>query len=212
MNSGKNKLHIFSFITLTSGCILIICCYIVAIKYEMPFEKLTADPAYLCGVHPFTGIMSNLSIVLWTIAMCVALFSGAILIATRNIEKGRFLLLFGMMTAVLMLDDLFMIHDFLLYDFQIWFYLIYAVFISIIMIKYYRLIWKNNFHFLLAAIIFLGLSVLLDITLENAGIQYLFEDGLKFLGIMCWMLFLIYNSFEMLTESTTSPDLLPKSD
>ncbi len=212
MHWAKNKLYIFSLIALALGCLLIICCYFVAIKYEIPFIELTADPATIHSAHPFTGIISNLGIVLWTIAMSVSLLSGAILTTAGNTKKGKFLILIGMMTAILMLDDLFMMHDYLFVDFEIVFYLIYAVFVAVLFIKYYRLILKNNYSFLVAAVIFLGLSVVLDITMENSGIQYLFEDGLKFLGILSWTLFLINTSYTMLRESTSSPDLRPKTD
>ena len=111
-----------------------------------------------------------------------------------------------------MLDDLFMIHDFLLYDLQIWFYLIYGAVISILIITHYRLILKNYFHFFISAIIFLGLSVVLDIVLVNEDIQYIIEDGLKFLGIICWMLFLLNTSFKMLIKSMSIPELIPETD
>ncbi|MDZ7808031.1 MAG: hypothetical protein U5K71_13075 [Gracilimonas sp.] len=79
----------------------------------MIFAKSTADPITTFDSHPFVGVVSNLGALLWCTAATVCIFSYLILRNQLSGKKSSFLLWSGLLTAMLLFDDLFMFHDYL---------------------------------------------------------------------------------------------------
>jgi hypothetical protein len=77
-------------------------------------SRFTLDPAALTGAHPFLGVASNAGILLWAAAAAISLFTAALLAdSARNGEARKFLRGAGLLTCWLMLDDLFLFHEWL---------------------------------------------------------------------------------------------------
>jgi len=156
------------------------------------------------NAHPFIGIVSNIGILLWCATCAILVFSYIVLKKIAKKKTLLFLLFSGMLTGVLLIDDLFMLHDYIFYSLgmnQLTMYTMY-VFIFTIYFFHYRMyiLQIQNRTFLILALVFLSGSVGLDIFVENVGIQYFFEDGLKLLGITNWFLF--FASYSLLQISS----------
>lgn len=106
-------------------------------------------------------------------------------------------MLSGCLTTTLLLDDLFLLHEFVLPTYlkipEKVVYLIYVILVFVYLIKFRRIIQNTEFIVLLLAFAFFGFSVSIDSSLisipkswiENKDIYFL-EDSSKFLGIISW--------------------------
>ena len=152
-----------------------------------------SDLMQTCDEPIGVGMISNLGILLWAAAAAIGLFasmSGLILQ-----KKWRQLLrLGGIFSAILCLDDFFLLHDRHISPDVL--YLCYAVFTVIVLVYFRQLILQVDGVAFLAAAIFLGSAVLIDQfqpLQEQSPNLYatvqLFEEGFKFIGIACWLTF-----------------------
>ena len=180
-----------------------------------PTEMLR-DPIMVAGGEQsefYLGLFSNLGVVLWTAAAAICLFAASELSGVPNKEGRRFLLYAGLFTLLLMLDDLFMLHENYADDVV---YILYGMGLLYYVIRFFRLILRLDVVLFALTIPLFGNAVLLDLApwrlLPGQGIEvpqaiassplerdelrhfgrelrYLLEDGCKFVGICCWTAF-----------------------
>jgi len=183
------------------------------IRFNIPVWYLTKDPnALIEGGDFYFGALSNLGIILWTIAATLCFFSTIYLKRySPNSSFRLFLLHGGILTTLLLLDDLYMWHEVM---FPVYFgintylvygsYLIYALYF---VIRFRTTILKTEYLVLLASIFLIALSVLVDIvhdsqildaTLLNltglrpdllGELAVLLEETSKGLGILTWLIY-----------------------
>ena len=170
---------------------------ILCTQMDLPISFFTCDPASVAEIHPLTGMVSNIGILLWTSSAVVCLFCWALL--RKNPDKKKFstfLLFSGIMTTVLLLDDLFLLHE------QIFpcdlgipqkFVLLGYMGVTLVgLVVFRKSILETEYLLFLLALGFFGLSVFVDVFDHEidaliGGWRYLFEDGSKFLGIVTWL-------------------------
>ena len=180
-----------------------------------PTEMLR-DPIMVAGGEQsefYLGLFSNLGVVLWTAAAAICLFAASELSGAPNRQARQFLLYAGLFTLLLMLDDLFMLHENFGDDII---YVFYGMGLLYYMIRYFRLILRLDAVLFALTIPLFGNAVLLDVApwrlLPGQGIEvpeaiasspierdelrhlgrelrYLLEDGFKSIGICCWAAF-----------------------
>ena len=178
--------------------------------------EMMRDPIMVAGGAQsefYLGLFSNLGVVLWTAAAAVCLFAASELTDETNSEARQFLLYAGVFTLVLMLDDLFMLHENIA-DRMI--YAVYALGFLYYVVRFFRLILRLDIVLFALAIPLFGNAAMLDLApwrlLSGDGIElpqgvatspsekdelrhlarelrYLLEDGFKFIGICCWAAF-----------------------
>ncbi len=175
----------------------------------VPVGFLTRDRAGLLGVHPVTGLLSNLGILVWSSCAFVALFS-AIVLRKRDLEVvSRFLLSAGVLTLVLLFDDFFLFHEYLARNYlgirEEVVYAFYALATSSHLILFRRLISRTEYHLLGAAFAFFAISIAVDMDPPASDSWlYLVEDGSKFLGICSWCAYYVRTSFRFVVSSEES--------
>lgn len=164
-------------------------------------SKLTVDPARVTQAHPLAGFVSNLGALLWAATATVALYTGAILRA-RGVEGAEQAYWFsgGALTVVLLVDDLFMVHE----DLGIrWFGIdqritigVYGLLALAWVVRFRQRILASDYVLFAATGCLFGLSVGMD-QIDEGIIRghLLFEDGFKFLGICSWLGFFLCTSF-----------------
>jgi cytochrome b subunit of formate dehydrogenase len=179
-------------LTVVLCCIVLLCLLAFSIVKGIDISMLTRDPMAVAKGKSYWGALSNFGNLLWISGAAVAVFSGLVCKASK--DTRAFLLAIGLLTAVLVLDDMFMLHE------GAWprltgldeksLFVLYGASLLVILITGRR-IWKPYAVTLFTAIGFFALSLILD-RLEEANISYfhLFEDGSKFIGQACWSLFL----------------------
>ena len=169
----------------------------VANLFEVNFSDLVKDPATVTDTHPFVGMISNLGIILFAIAAAYSFFSYYLLRHSHLHKKSKqFLLVLGLFTTILTLDDLFLIHEysFILGVSEKYIYLLYALLSIAFFLSFNKEILNIHKNYFFLAIVFFAISVLSDQFLysdPSSSLKSVIEDGAKFLGIVNWMTFII---------------------
>ena len=189
--------------------ILIIIVAVFAIS-GVSMMHLSCDVLQHLGQPVYLGLLSNVGILAWCVAGCICLFS-ACLIKTnaKNDATGGFLVWLGILSLLLMADDLLMIHEVLLPKYlhlsDISLYGIYFVYVSIFFLKYWKFILqRTDYGFMALAFFLLGSSVAIDIDVFPGGIDV--EDSFKLLGIITYAQYCIMSSADLIRKAIrTSP-------
>lgn len=177
---------------------------IAVLQSETPFAYLTKDPltvaemtgAECCRVY--YGAISNLGILLWCAASTACLFAALVLWLGRDPLNRRnslasALLVAGLFSGWMTLDDLFLIHENVLPAIgvgQMLVYAMYALATAAYLVFAKDFILDGRLLMFALSISFLALSVGVDvIATSESFVHVLIEDGAKFLGIAAWASF-----------------------
>ena len=167
----------------------------VAVLWEIGFDliEILRDPAQQTGESSFLGFVSSIGIWMWVSSAAICFFAAN----TRELAAGErhkeLLILVGMLSMTLAIDDFFLIHD--RFIDQDWCYFGYAVLATAIMVRHYKKILEiDGFTFLLAGSL-LALSILTDMYQSDIPLDYeitqVAEEGFKFVGGAAWLYFCI---------------------
>ncbi|UHQ54915.1 MULTISPECIES: hypothetical protein [Microbulbifer] len=174
---------------------------------EVPLQNLTRDPLAVVRAPFYTGILSNLGILLWCATAAICLFSAVLLGPLGGAgEKRLFLLWSGAFTTVLLLDDLFLLHE-VVFPYYLnlrerYVILLYGFCMVVFLLRFWRLILQTDFLIFLCACGFFTLSLGVDKLPEDIlPLHHIFEDGSKFIGIVSWLFYLGRMSFLFLLEA-----------
>lgn len=181
----------------STGLLLI---YWGAAQSGIPFADLSRDPLAVCGGRPFDGALSNLGVLLWCAAATLCLMAAAVMHRAGR-EQG-FYLCSGLLTVMLLVDDLFQLHEVVLPGSfsvrQRYVLLTYLLLAAAYLARYRRRILANDWGFMAAALAFFSISLIAD-TLQaptvgltggdGTSLGSLIEDGSKLLGIISWLAF-----------------------
>ena len=182
-----NKLF---YVSILPSIILYLAILYISNFYNIKLSLVVRDLAQTCGYPIGVGMISNLGILLWGAAASICFF--ATFLEGINRESSKLLLLGGIFSSLLCIDDLFLLHDrYIGQDFLNLTYLAISIFLLVRFRKILKIIGLFN---LLISILFLGLSVFFDgviqqIFNQNYEFTQLFEEGFKFIGIACWLNF-----------------------
>lgn len=183
---------------------------LVNLQTGIPIAFLTRDAAAAVQAPFYAGIVSNLGALVWSAAAAVCLFS-AFLVWTwspkhtdRSHTDGALFLLFsGLITTVLMLDDVCFLHEEVIphvFDIsQKRVFAGYGLMMCLYLVRFRTLILKTEFLLLLSACGFFAISIVVDVLpaedfyIESIApgfrARHLFEDGAKLLGIVSWAVY-----------------------
>ena len=151
----------------------------------------TADPFVLGNLPFYAGILSNVGILLWCAAAAICFFSVAVLKGANQARDWRlFLLMSGILTSLLLFDDLFQMHK-IFYPWlfnlaEVLIYGVYGIFALWYLIHFRKQILKTEFLLLAFAFTFFALAVIFDTLNILPRGRTAFSDGLKLLGIVSW--------------------------
>ncbi len=162
----------------------------------LPVATFTRDPADITHSSPFLGVLSNLDILLWCATAAVCLFAFLVIRRDRGRRKtALFLLLAGLLTILLLLDDLFLLHERIFPRYLHWRqrYPFYAYFslTAAYLAAFRKIILKSDFRMLAASCVFFALSIAVDAFAgplsQSFPSYHLFEDGFKLFGLASWL-------------------------
>lgn len=196
---------------------LLIVVVALRIGYAVPMANLTRDPAQVLGVSPFAGAVSNIGILLWCASTAICLF--AALLARRHGARRTpiFLLAAGTMTLVLLLDDLFLLHDIVLPKglgiSEEAVYAGYAAMIGAFITLFHRDIRASDYPLLGLALAFFAASLGFDMLQQwvTPPGAFLLEDGSKLMGIVSWAGYLIRTASARLKQAMPVETRVPES-
>lgn len=182
---------------------------LVALRLNLPVSMLTCDLAVLAHVNPLCGVLSSLGVLLWCATASVSLFVATLAAKRGDKLQAAFLLWFAVLSLVLMLDDLFMFHEYLAAEYlglrQRYVILAYMALTSGLLVSFRKVILTGDYALLAAAIGLFSFSVAIEkvLSYHKGSWLYLAEDGAKFLGLVSWAGYFIRHSWFLLARSAT---------
>jgi hypothetical protein len=162
------------------------------------------------------GILSNLGVLLWCASAAICLFA-ALALRDPGSTAARFLLCSAALSAYLLIDDFFMVHEELaprylgLHEKAVMAALGAAT--CAYLLAFWRLIAQTQFLVLALAVGLLGASAAID-TLRDTlpwrwatigGWEYFFEDGAKWLGIALWCSYHVRTAHQVMAGAIRLP-------
>lgn len=188
-------MNLFAAAAFGLSILLLIVMTALSVSLDIPFQRFVRDPADLAQIHPLSGVLSNIGVLVWCSTAAVCMFAFALL-RTRSGRSplGMFLLCSGFLTLMLLADDLFQVHETL---FPIYLKIpesvtfgLYGLVTLFIVIRFFTPIMSTNYRLLLLAFALFGVSILVDMLFpEPSLLRYLVEDGAKFMGIVSWLVY-----------------------
>lgn len=171
--------------------------YGISVGTGTPLIVLTRDPVSSFEVPAYVGLLSSMGGLLWAATAAVCLFAAG---RSSVPALSRFLRWAGLLTALLCLDDTYLLHEDVfpamlpVRGVEYMVYAAYALFLATFVLYYARLILKTEFLLFAAALACGAISVLMDKALpyrasDGSVIQVntYVEDCFKFLGIVLWL-------------------------
>jgi hypothetical protein len=180
---------------------------------QVPIGHMTRDIAAVANVHPLTGVLSSLGIVLWAASATVWLFAAYVQRARQPNESSGLLVLPGLLSAYLAIDDLFEFHELIAPRYlgvpeEVTYALLGAA-VGVYLWRYRERLRERHGELLLLALASLAASVGvdagLDVWLWRLGEWVLLiEDGFKWLGICFWTEFAVVGAAAELGVATAA--------
>jgi len=172
----------------------------------LPLGWFTKDPSAITGTPPYLGILSTLGILGWTIGTSIALFAATI---SYTVTPLRSLLIgFGLFTALLGIDDAFLLHEEvapqLLFLPEEILFAGYAGAVLVLLALHRDAIRSTRWELFIAATFFFAVSVGIDVFNEKGEYLAFCEDVAKFTGITSWTGWLVHTSFQTIERRSPS--------
>lgn len=156
---------------------------------QVPVEDLLLDASVVGGGHWYSGLITSIGVVIWTVA-ATALFGAGYLTRLGNRpQASRMLVLAGTLTAALLFDDLLMLHSDLLPRLTGLSKMVIVgcegVATGAWVLRWRAEISRTRWELLVASAFGFAGSVITDATLAGGSdLNLLVEDGAKFLGVL----------------------------
>lgn len=182
------------------GCVAVLAA--VVADHDVDHGVFFLDASTSLGGAWYTGLVSQLGIVAWTLGAAFAVAGAWIASVGGRRGAARFLGLGALLTAWLMLDDLFLLHADLLPRLgapKRTVELAYVGAIALWLLVSWHEVRRTRLVVLGAAVVAFAASLTVDLYVpgSDAGRRVLFEDGAKFLGVWAWMLWLALTSADI---------------
>lgn len=177
--------------------------------FGLPIEVLLRDPGAVADTPYYVGFVSNIGVVLWCAGACFSLFGAMVLREVNKAHPARwFLLSAGLFTALLMLDDCFMLHESALPHLfglpEHTLIVVYAVWGLTMTWRCRHTILNGDTEVYVVAVVMLGMSVFIDMLPQHflGDWTHAVEDGLKLIGISFWMTYFALTARRLTVEVT----------
>ncbi len=158
----------------------------------IPIGDMVRDPTAVAGESIYVGFISQAGIFMWAGAAAVCLL-GALVLTPKTEEARetrRFLLVSGLLSLTLGLDDVFLLHEAFFPHIgipELVVFAAYGIFVAYYLLRFHRMIFRTEFLLLGMALGFFALSVLLDLLDPTFLDPDFWEDGSKVVGIVAWL-------------------------
>ena len=174
--------------------------WIVTYATDRDFSYVSRDPSALADEKLFFGMLSQAGGLCWAMAAGIALFAAAQLaIALGADRRAGFLAFVGAITAMLGVDDVFLVHENVFPDLtglpEHSLFVVYVIVMGVGLLVFRDRVLADRSPFLPAALALFATSIVADVLLEGddpSSVHFLIEDGAKFLAIVSWLLFVVH--------------------
>ncbi len=188
--------------------LLLLAVAAVSQRSGQPVADYLRDPASSTGAHPLLGLVSNVGVLAWCAALSCSLLGVMLLRGARAPAAERHFLIGGAaLTALLMLDDLFLLHQQLYPQWlgvpEALVLAFYAICGGLWLMHCREQILASRIVLLITAVALFSVSLLVDwifVPGPEDTLPYLLEDGAKLLGIASWLGFFVEATYRQVGE------------
>lgn len=158
----------------------------------------------------YFGAVSSLGVLVWSAGAAVCMFTAALIYRLRGVTADTiFMLSAGLLTAVMVIDDLYLVHENVLPALGVPQPITYAAY-GLCGLIYVLLSWRRimsaRYVLLAAAIGLLATSVTIDWFFHSDhALRILLEDGAKLVGIFAWTAFHAAAAWALIVQNLLSP-------
>jgi hypothetical protein len=192
------------FLQLFIVALMLFMVFLLGVITDSPVSLFTRDISAIAKTKSYYGFLSRIGFLLWMSTSAVCLFGATLLksFATNQTSSRKTFLYFltaGGFTLVLLLDDLFTLHEVIdskapiLTERMV--YIFYACCMSAFVIYFADHILASAYPVLILALIFFALSIALDHNVLSSNWREFTEDSFKFAGIVLWSTYFIYTTY-----------------
>lgn len=202
----NSKYSFFLFILYGFAVGIMVMAIVFCMLAEIPFGHLSRDANSIGASKFYYGGISSLGVLFWSFSAAISYYTYFLLRNTENqailkFKKVRnFLLLGAGISLMLLLDDLFLLHETV---FRVLFSLdekitfgMYGLILLIYLVKFQHIIRSQTpFIYLILSFFFFALSLIFDFLPSfSEKWHHVFEDGPKFFGIISWFAYQVMAS------------------
>lgn len=189
--------------------LFLMCMAVLSLVKGVSFDKFSRDPLQILEAKPYIGVISSIGVLFWTATSAILFYTLKIsYMQKRSGQHLYFLFWSGLLTTMMLFDDLLMLHDvifpgYLSLDERV-FYCFYGFSVIALFYFYRKIILRSDYVLFILAFVFLGGAVIIDLLLIlglKLTNEYLVEDGLKFLGIIAWFAYFTRTSYNLIEPS-----------
>lgn len=205
LSASDWRLYLTAVLTAGAAAVAI---YLVADHFEVTVKVLTRDPYRAAEVPPYYAYFSLLGSTVWAIAGSATLMTALVarkLLGCRLSDESsyRLILLGGILTTFMALDDILLFHDELAEIIrmpELLFHAFYLGYILSMIIYSRKVILSTPWLLLFAALAGYGLSSVIDLWRTSPEIVDQSEDVFKICGIILWAYYFLAVSWSFVRE------------
>jgi hypothetical protein len=164
----------------------------LGIENDVELDHFTQDPASIMNTPFYLGFFSYVGILFWCAAATLCFFMYALYEDHSVVQRRKklFLLFSGLISCLLLFDDLFLLHEAV---FPIYFHIpknvVYLIYVNFILA--YVLLFRNellNSEYLILVVAFglIGIAQFVDVLPMPIPEDSFLEDAVKLFGIVTW--------------------------
>jgi hypothetical protein len=166
----------------------------IGIEFNVELDHFTQDPVTVMDAPFYLGFFSHFGILFWCGTAILCFYTRIILRNTStNSEHLKFMLYSGLITSLLLFDDLFLLHESVFPEFlNMNKGTVYVVYVNIILL--YLLFFRNEileseYVILIIASALIAVSQFVDMLPMPLPEDSFLEDAVKLFGIVTWFIY-----------------------
>jgi hypothetical protein len=175
---------------------------IAVVQNGAPAPLLLRDPSNITRQPFYLGLLSNVGVLMWCAAAVICFFAATL---TPDRQMRLFLTCSGLLTALLGLDDFFVLHETV---FPVYLGVnerivvgFYGVATLAYLVAFRKTILQTDFILLLVAFFFFAWSLSLDFRfMFRTPFDEVLDDGLKLVGVANWFAYYARTSRQAVTR------------
>lgn len=157
---------------------------------------LTRDPSAVLNGPFYIGFLSQVGALVWCTTAAICFFSAAMLSQRdRSARIVQFLVASGLITMMLLVDDLFQLHETVAeLSLGVSEHVVYGLYVLITagyLVRFRQTIRRTQYWPLVLCALWFAGSILIDLLPNESQWSYFVEDGLKFCGIVTWCAYFV---------------------
>ncbi len=164
----------------------------LGMEHDIELDHFTQDPASIMETPFYLGFFSYIGILFWCAAATLCFFTRLLLHDEDQAQKKKrqFLLFSGLISSLLMFDDLFLLHEVVFPEYFMLpknvVYLIYLNILAVYAIVFRDELLRTEYLILMVAAGLIGASQFVDSLPMPIPEDSFLEDAVKLFGIVTW--------------------------